>query len=105
MMPSGQTVPSRSTILTVVLLSMSLSLVLSCTTARPSSDPVIRVGIDHAPPYQSIRAGGGVEGLSVDMLGEAARRIGVRVHWVPSRMLPDEAFRAGLVDLWPAAAS
>ncbi len=65
----------------------------------------LRVGIDHAPPYQMIRADGGVEGLSVDMLSEAARRRGIPIIFIPIRgLLPDEALRAGVVDLWPAAA-
>ncbi len=67
--------------------------------------PVVRVGIDHAPPYQMIRADGGVEGLSVDLLSEAARRRGITLVFVPIRgLLPDEALRAGVVDLWPASA-
>lgn len=52
-----------------------------------------------------LRPDGGVEGLSVDMIGEAARRRGIPIVFVPIRgLLPDEALRAGLVDIWPAAA-
>lgn len=66
----------------------------------------LRVGIDNAPPYQMLRPDGGVEGLSVDMIGEAARRRGIDIVFVPIRgLLPDEAFRAGIVDIWPAAAA
>ncbi len=70
---------------------------------QPPAD-AIRVGIDHAPPHQILRPDGGVEGLSVDLLTEAARRRGIPIRFVPVRgYLPDEALRAGIVDLWPAA--
>lgn len=40
----------------------------------------------------------------MDLLGEAARRHNIPLRFVPVRgMLPDEALRAGVVDLWPAA--
>jgi hypothetical protein len=45
-------------------------------------------------------------GLSVELIGEAARRAGVRLEWVPTDGIsPDEALRRGLVDLWPAVAT
>jgi PAS domain S-box-containing protein len=70
----------------------------------PSTQTPLRVGIDNAPPYQMIRADGGVEGLSVDMLAAAAQRRGIPLTFVPIRGLqPDEAMRAGIVDIWPAA--
>ncbi len=64
----------------------------------------IRVGIDQRAPFQMIRADGGVEGVSVDLIREAAKRRGLRVEFIPvSGKLPDEAIREGLVDLWPGA--
>ena len=65
-----------------------------------------RIGADNAPPYFYLRADGTVEGLSVDVLNEAARRRGVKLKWVqvePPETL-DEAFAKGKVDLWPAVA-
>jgi hypothetical protein len=68
-------------------------------------DRPLRVGIDQAPPYQMFLSDGTVEGLSVDMLGEAARRHRIPIVFVPIKgLLPDEAMRSGVVDIWPAAA-
>src|SRR5450631_4362426 len=65
-----------------------------------STEP-LRVGIDNAPPYQMFSPGGPVEGLSVDMIGEAAKRRGIPIVFVPIQgLLPDEALRSGVVDLW-----
>jgi PAS domain S-box-containing protein len=48
---------------------------------------------------------GGVEGLSVDMIGEAGRRLGIPVVFVPIRnLIPDEALHQGVVDIWPVGA-
>ncbi|MGI8744493.1 MAG: ATP-binding protein [Bryobacteraceae bacterium] len=64
---------------------------------------IYRVGADHAPPYYFIREDGSVEGFAVDVIGEAARRRGISLRWVPLRIHdPTEAFREGWVDLWPA---
>lgn len=65
-----------------------------------------RIGADSAAPYFYLREDGTVEGLSVDVLNEAARRRGVKLKWVrvePPETL-DEAFAKGKVDLWPAVA-
>lgn len=72
----------------------------------PGSVPAgtrVRVGIDKAPPFQNIRPDGGFEGISVDVLQEAARRRGVVLEWVPWYGPVDEAFRKKVVDIWPAA--
>jgi signal transduction histidine kinase/ActR/RegA family two-component response regulator len=67
---------------------------------------VYRVGADHAPPYYFLRPDGGIEGLAVDVLNEAARRRNIRLQWVRvEKMLIDDAFRKDLVDLWPAIAA
>ncbi len=86
-----------------------LALISACallwfhTQVRIPPRPV-RVGIDNAPPFQITRPDGSVEGLSVDMIGEAARRRGIPITFVPVHgLLPDEALRAGVVDIWPAA--
>jgi PAS domain S-box-containing protein len=71
----------------------------------PLFDRPLRVGIDQAPPFQMFLSDGTVEGLSVDMLGEAARRHGIPLVFVPIKgLMPDEAMRSGVVDIWPAAA-
>jgi PAS domain S-box-containing protein len=64
----------------------------------------VRVGIDQAPPYQMVGPNGNVYGVSVDMLGEAARRRGIEIVWVPTREQPGEALLKGIADIWPAVA-
>jgi PAS domain S-box-containing protein len=92
------------TTLSLLALAVLCALFWSHYKFRVPPQPV-RIGIDNAPPYQILRADGGVEGLSVDMIGEAARRLGIPVVFVPIRsLLPDEALRLGMVDIWPAAA-
>jgi PAS domain S-box-containing protein len=64
----------------------------------------VRIGIDQAPPYQMIGQDGHVYGVSIDMLGESARRIGLKVIWVPIHEQPGKALQQGMVDIWPAVA-
>src|SRR5271165_1186363 len=92
------------TALSLLALAVGGALFWSHYRFRAPPQPV-RIGIDNAPPYQILRADGGVEGLSVDMIGAAAQRLGIRVVFVPIRnLVPDEALRLGVVDIWPAAA-
>lgn len=71
---------------------------------QPDRQRTIRVGVDDSPPYYAIRPDGGVEGLAVDVLNEAARRRGIRLEWKPLHDTPiDDALRNGIVDLWPLA--
>jgi PAS domain S-box-containing protein len=94
-------VHSRSKIVIAVLLAISAAILpLFYYRGRPYK--TVRVGIDQAPPYQMITADGNVQGVSVDILGEAARRIGIRIVWVPTREQPGEALAKGLADIWPA---
>ena len=64
---------------------------------------VYRVGVDHAPPYNLLEPGKPVRGLAVDVITEAARRKGIRLEFIPLDIAVDDAFRRGIVDLWPAA--
>jgi signal transduction histidine kinase/ActR/RegA family two-component response regulator len=63
---------------------------------------VYRIGADHAPPYYFLRPDGTIQGLSYDVMNEAARREGIRLQWVRADMVVDEAFERDYVDLWPA---
>lgn len=94
---------NRANVFGTALLLLACVTAYICSRRQPHYDRPLRIGIDHAPPFQMIRADGGVEGLSVDMLGEAAKRRGIPITFVPIRgLLPDEALRADLVDIWPA---
>jgi PAS domain S-box-containing protein len=62
----------------------------------------VRIAIDQAPPYQSMTKNG-PEGLSVDMVREAARRTGISITFVPVQGGWREAMAKNVVDLWIAA--
>jgi PAS domain S-box-containing protein len=63
----------------------------------------LRIGFESAPPVQ-VRTGSGFTGLAVDIVNEAAKRAGISLHWVETGTSSEEAFRRGLVDLWPIMA-
>ena len=64
---------------------------------------VLRIGFENAPPVQ-VRTGSGFGGLAVDTVNEAAKRAGLSLHWIETGTSSEEAFRRGLVDLWPLMA-
>lgn len=64
---------------------------------------VLRIGFENAPPVQ-VRTGSGFAGLAVDLVNEAAKRAGVSLQWIETGTSSEEAFRRGLVDLWPIMA-
>ena len=63
----------------------------------------LRIGFENVPPVQ-IRTEHGPTGIAVETINEAARRAGVSLQWVETGTSSDEAFRRGLVDLWPLMA-
>ena len=70
--------------------------------ARPSSVPThpLRIGFESNPPVQ-IRTAEGFSGLAVEIVSSAAKRAGIELEWVETGTSSEEAFRKGLVDLWP----
>lgn len=90
-------------LLVVFLICCAIAVVWFGLPARVDRDRVYRVGVDHAPPYNLVVAGRPVSGLAVDVITEAARRAGLKLQFVPLDIPVDDAFRRGLVDLWPAA--
>ena len=60
----------------------------------------LRIGFENNPPVQ-IRTASGFSGLSVEIVSDAARRAGIELDWVETGTSSEEAFRKGLVDLWP----
>jgi diguanylate cyclase (GGDEF)-like protein/PAS domain S-box-containing protein len=71
--------------------------------AETRAQTTLRFGADHAPPYTTIGPEGRVEGLSVDIINEAARRRGITVVWVPVRQgSVEQALQSRLVDAWSA---
>ena len=70
------------------------------THPPPVPQRTLRIGFESNPPVQ-IRTENGFSGLAVDTVNEAAKRAGIKLEWVETGTSSDEAFRKGLVDLWP----
>jgi diguanylate cyclase (GGDEF)-like protein/PAS domain S-box-containing protein len=91
------------------LAAVSIGLCLAAMTApfhHAQAGRVVKVGVDHSPPFYSVQADGSVKGLAVDVMNEAARRRGIQLQWAPLSDTPiDEALKTGKVDLWPLASS
>ena len=60
-----------------------------------------RIGWEEDPPFQTKGAGGSPTGFGVDLVGEAARRRGIRLQWVFSPKSSERSLREGDVELWP----
>ena len=70
------------------------------THSPPVPQRPLRIGFESNPPVQ-IRTENGFSGLAVDTVNEAAKRAGIKLEWVEPGTSSDDAFRKGLVDLWP----
>ena len=67
---------------------------------------IVRVGVDHSPPYYLIDHDGSVRGLAVDIFNEAARRAKLQIQWKPLQDIPlEDALDHGIVDAWPLVGS
>jgi PAS domain S-box-containing protein len=88
--------------LTLAVAASAAVVVLWYFSTRPRSVPqrALRIGFESNPPVQ-IRTERGFSGLAVDTVNEAAKRAGIKLEWVETGTSSDEAFRKGLVDLWP----
>ena len=69
----------------------------------PIPTHTLRIGYENVPPVQ-IRTDYGPAGIAVETINEAAKRAGVSLRWVETGTSSDEAFRRGMVDLWPIMA-
>jgi signal transduction histidine kinase/ActR/RegA family two-component response regulator len=87
------------------------AIVLLCATVasiyvwrpRDHSGLILRAGIRNNSLSTSLNPEGRVDALAVEVLAEAARRIGIRLDWVDCPEGPDLALRSKKVDLWPMA--
>ena len=70
------------------------------TRLPPVPQRTFRIGFESNPPVQ-IRTENGFSGLAVETVNEAAKRARIKLEWVETGTSSDEAFRKGLVDLWP----
>lgn len=62
---------------------------------------VYRIGWEADPPDQFLGPDGQPAGLPIELVGEAARRRGIRLQWVEHNESSEAALRSGQVDLWP----
>jgi len=62
---------------------------------------IYRIGFDNAPPQHFIGEDGRPTGLAVDLIGEAARRSGIRLQWQLEPESAEAALKSKRVDLWP----
>jgi len=62
---------------------------------------LLRAGIRNNSLSTSLSPEGRVDALAVEVLAEAARRIGIPLRWVDCPEGPDRALRSKKVDLWP----
>ena len=90
-------------IVAAAMLVVAASVALIYGQSEPEwKTRVYRIGHDGAPPWMEYTSDGKPAGLVVSLLGEAARRQGIRLEWikVPGTK-PDDALDKRLVDLWP----
>jgi signal transduction histidine kinase/ActR/RegA family two-component response regulator len=71
-----------------------------CGAPQPIPKRVYRIGTDNAFPYHYMKPDGSVEGLTADLIQEAARRTGIRLRWQVNPEGPSAALKANRVDLW-----
>ena len=87
-------------ILAVAASAAVIALWYFSTRLPPVPQRTLRIGFESNPPVQ-IRTENGFSGLAVETVNEAAKRAGIKLEWVETGTSSDEAFRKGLVDLWP----
>jgi len=62
---------------------------------------VYKIGTDNSFPYHLLDADGKVEGMTAEVIVEAARRSGVRLQWELRMEGPAKSLAAKSVDIWP----
>jgi signal transduction histidine kinase len=74
---------------------------LAWPRVRPLPARPLVIGFEHDPPYHSRGADGRPQGMAVEIVSDAARRIGLNLEW---RHFPGSSWtlvRDGQSDLWP----
>ncbi len=78
------------------------ALLVSCAPSVLKPDGrVLIIGTDNTYPYHYLNVQGQPEGMAAEIVGEAARRAGIRLVWKLRREGPSKAFEKKSVDLWP----
>jgi signal transduction histidine kinase len=97
------TAPKRlSSIIAIGLLVVPVSILSWMVVRRQRvEDRVYKIGFDNQPPQHYIGDDGKPTGLAVELVGEAARRRGIRLQWLLEPESSEVALRTKKVDLWP----
>jgi signal transduction histidine kinase/ActR/RegA family two-component response regulator len=66
--------------------------------------PVLRIGFGDFAPYQVVRPDGSPDGFAVQLVTEAARRIGQPLEWKRFKPAPEKALQTGEIQLFPMMA-
>jgi two-component system, cell cycle sensor histidine kinase and response regulator CckA len=90
-------------VLGLAVLAAAVAVWYFAIRTQPIPHRTLRIGFEQVPPVQ-IRTSSGYAGIAVETVNEAAKRAGVSLQWVETGTSSDEAFRRGLVDLWPIMA-
>lgn len=64
-------------------------------------DPEYTIGSDNAYPYHYLDSSGRADGMTVEVMNEAAARARIRIRWVSRLEGSRAAFNRHSVDLWP----
>ncbi len=62
------------------------------------------MGFGDFAPYQVVRPDGSPDGFAVQLMTEAARRIGQPLRWTRIKPAPDQALQSGEIQLFPMMA-
>ena len=90
-------------ILVAALIAVGAASLYFANRLPPIPQRTLRIGFEQNPPLQ-LHTADGLAGLGVETVNEAAKRAGLHIQWVETTMSSEEAFRKGLVDLWPVMA-
>jgi PAS domain S-box-containing protein len=93
----------RVRVIMIAVLAVGMASLYFANRLPPIPKGALRIGFEQNPPLQ-FRTADELAGLGVEAVSEAAKRAGLRIQWVEPGVSSEEAFRKGLVDLWPVMA-
>jgi diguanylate cyclase (GGDEF)-like protein/PAS domain S-box-containing protein len=85
----------------IVLLSTGLSVSLWLYSRSAYKPAELKVGAAQFPPFVMVDAAGGISGLAIDILNQAAQRSGIKLRYVPAGQDIDAALSSGKIDMFP----
>jgi signal transduction histidine kinase/CheY-like chemotaxis protein len=98
-LPSGTSLLAVSAALAILVSALpwtACRLIAPSRAARP-----FRIGYQSLPPHEIVSADGKPSGPAVDVVAEAARRLGISLEWVLTPAGPEQALLKGELDFWP----